>query len=56
MIKNFFWEWREWGFRTALNNLLISFTYEFIGAKSMKISYSKRNQTPMLLDKLQDMS
>lgn len=40
-MTEFVLQWKQFGFRIALNNWLIGFTKEFIGAKKMTITYFK---------------
>jgi len=40
-MKEFILQWKQFGFRIALNNWLIGFTKKFIGAKKIEITYSK---------------
>ena len=40
--KDFFYEWKDYGFKTALDNWLIEFTKKFIGAKRITIQYPRK--------------
>ena len=38
-MKNFIWKVREFGLKVALDDVLISFTKWFLGAKRLQITY-----------------
>lgn len=40
-MREFIIQWKNYGFRIALNNSLFSFTKWFIGAKTLKATYKK---------------
>lgn len=40
MLKNFISDIREWGWHTALHNVLFMLTYYYAGAKHMHICYA----------------
>jgi len=40
-MRNFLSEIGRYGFRIALNNLLLSWVMNFIGAKSFRVGYKK---------------
>lgn len=40
-MQEFLIQWKQYGFRVAVNNWLIGFTKWFVGAKRIVITYKK---------------
>lgn len=40
-MRTFLWNWKQFGFKIALDDIVISFCKKFTGAKRIRLTYPK---------------